>query len=93
VDVSVWGAGFADETEEERAMRIDGLISFIGPGGLGTPDDVEILESCQRAYAHGGTCYSDFSRGLAHGTSHHTDEAQNRGFWIEWSNRMKVAVA
>ena len=37
VSVTVWGAGFADETREERAARINGLISFIGPGGFGTP--------------------------------------------------------
>ncbi|MDF5979835.1 hypothetical protein P4114_25325 [Pseudomonas aeruginosa] len=61
VSVTVWGAGFADETREERAARINGLISFIGPGGFGTPDDVEILESCQRAYAHAALGYSDFS--------------------------------
>jgi hypothetical protein len=52
VNVTVWGAGFSNESREERAARINGLISFIGPGGFGTPDDVEILESCQRAYAH-----------------------------------------
>lgn len=92
VEVTVWGAGFADETTEERATRIDGLISFIGPGGLGTPDDVEILESCQRSYSHNGLSYSDFSRGLVPGTEHHTDEAQNRAFWLEWAHRMKEDI-
>lgn len=88
VDVTVWGAGFSDETEEERAARINGLISFIGPGGFGTPDDVELLESCQRAYAHAGIGYNDFSRGMSPGTQHHTDEEQNRAFWREWSRRI-----
>lgn len=91
VEVSVWGAGFSNESPAERAARIDGLMSFVGPGGLGTPDDIEILESCQRAYAHGSTDYSDFSRGLAQGTEMHTDEEQNRAFWIEWSKRLKGA--
>lgn len=93
VEVTVWGAGFVDETDQERAARIDGLISFIGPGGLGTPDDVEILESCQRSYAHTGVGYSDFSRGLFPGTMLHTDEAQNRAFWNEWSSRMNWSNA
>nr|WP_202071054.1 aromatic ring-hydroxylating dioxygenase subunit alpha [Methylocystis sp. Sn-Cys] len=86
VEVTVWGAGFSDETTEERAMRVSALISFIGPGGFGTPDDVEILESCQRSYAHAGIGYSDFSRGMSVGTTNHTDEEQNRAFWREWAN-------
>lgn len=89
VEVSVWGVGFADETSLERAARIDGLVSFVGSGGLGTPDDIEILESCQRSYSHHGLGYSDFSRGLADDTHHHTDEGQNRAFWMEWTKRMK----
>lgn len=93
VSVTVWGAGFADETSEERAARINGLISFIGPGGFGTPDDVEILESCQRAYAHAAIGFSDFSRGLLAGSRRHVDEEQNRGFWREWSRRVEgVAI-
>lgn len=86
--VSVWAAGFENETTSEHQARIDALISFVGPGGLGTPDDVEILESCQRAYAHLATEHSDFSRGMAPETLHHTDEAQNRGFWREWHRRL-----
>ncbi len=74
-------------------MRVSNLISFIGPGGFGTPDDVEILESCQRAYAHRGLGRSDFSRGLAPGTLHHTDEAQNRAFWRAWAERMEPGAA
>jgi len=88
VNVTVWGAGFSNESREERAARINGLISFIGPGGFGTPDDVEILESCQRAYAHSALGYSDFSRGMGPGTQRHTDEEQNRSFWREWSRRL-----
>lgn len=92
VNVTVWGAGFSDESQQERAARINGLISFIGPGGFGTPDDVEILESCQQAYAHSALGYSDFSRGLGPGTQRHTDEEQNRSFWREWSCRLSRQV-
>lgn len=89
VEVTVWGAGFSNETPEERAARIGALISFIGPGGFGTPDDVEILESCQRSYAHAGIGYSDFSRGMSARTVNHTDEEQNRGFWREWASYLE----
>lgn len=88
VQISVWAAGFENESDLEHQARMDALISFVGPGGLGTPDDVEILESCQRAYAHQGLAYSDFSRGMVPETSHHTDEAQNRGFWNEWKKHI-----
>lgn len=92
VNVTVWGAGFSDESPQERAARINGLISFIGPGGFGTPDDVEILESCQQAYAHAALGYSDFSRGMGPGTQRHTDEEQNRSFWREWGRRLGEPV-
>lgn len=84
VNITVWGAGFSDETPSEREARVSGLISFIGPSGFGTPDDVEIIESCQRAYAHRGMGWSDFSRGMGSNTQRHTDEAQNRAFWRAW---------
>ena len=89
LSITVWGAGFKDESEQERKYRINNLISFIGPAGFGTPDDVEILESCQRSYAHKGLSTSDFSRGMASNTNNHTDEAQNRAFWKTWSKHME----
>ncbi|MGC3783892.1 hypothetical protein ACPTJV_30135, partial [Pseudomonas aeruginosa] len=79
------GAGVADQTREERAARINGLISFIGAGGFGTPDDVEILESCQRGYAHAALGYSDFSRAMGPATRRLVDEVENRGIWRESS--------
>lgn len=85
---SPYGAPASPMRPARQAARINGLISFIGPGGFGTPDDVEILESCQRAYAHAALGYSDFSRGMGPATRRHVDEEQNRGFWREWSRRL-----
>ncbi len=31
-----------------RSVRLESYVTFAGPGGLATPDDVEALESCQR---------------------------------------------
>ncbi|MDF5988187.1 hypothetical protein P4131_30370 [Pseudomonas aeruginosa] len=87
VSVTVWGAGFADETREERAARINGLISFIGPGGFGTPTTSRSSNPVS-AYAHAALGYSDFSRGMGPATRRHVDEEQNRGFWREWSRRL-----
>lgn len=46
VSVIVWGVGFVDEICEEWVVWINGLILFIGLGGFGIFDDVEIFEFC-----------------------------------------------
>jgi p-cumate 2,3-dioxygenase alpha subunit len=34
-----------------RQRRFENFISFLGPAGFGTPDDVYALEGCQRGFA------------------------------------------
>ena len=38
-----------EEASSVRAIRLESYVTFAGPGGLATPDDVEALESCQQA--------------------------------------------
>lgn len=82
--ISLWGLGPIGEDAVDRKLRLDSLLTFVGPGGFGTPDDVEILESCQRAYASPEIKWNDLSRGMARTEPFHTDELQNRTFWREW---------
>ena len=90
IAIQLWALAPKDEAPEARKLRLDSLLTFVGPGGFGTPDDVEILESCQRAYAAPEIRWNDLSRGMARDVPLHTDEYQNRIFWREWRRRVAV---
>src|SRR2546421_2682582 len=40
---------FRSETPLARQVRLDSFLTFYGPGGFATPDDIEALESVQEA--------------------------------------------
>lgn len=45
--ISSWAMGPAEESALLRAGRLDNYISFLGPAGFGSPDDIEMLELSQ----------------------------------------------
>src|SRR5207253_5156416 len=49
--VTAWALGPAEESESARARRLDAFLTFYGPGGFATPDDVEALELVQQGLA------------------------------------------
>lgn len=63
--VTAWEAAPANELPEVRQRRLDGFLTFLGPGGFATPDDIEALESCQQGFTSGGVEWNDLSRGRA----------------------------
>jgi p-cumate 2,3-dioxygenase subunit alpha len=71
-----------------RAYRLENSLLFLGPGGFGTPDDVEALESCQLGFRAAEVEWSDVSRGL-HRAPLAEDELQMRGFWRQWHALMQ----
>jgi p-cumate 2,3-dioxygenase subunit alpha len=74
------------EMEELTASRRAGSRAFLGPGGLGTPDDIEALESCQMGYSATADGWSDLSRGMTKKDAFSSDdEEQVRGFWRRWA--------
>lgn len=87
LEVNAWQLAPADELPEVRASRLDSFLTFLGPGGFATPDDLEALESCQQGFASGGVEWSDISRGMGR-RARHDDEEQIRAFWREWQRRM-----
>ena len=101
-DVRAWELAPASETAEERELRIRILGSFIGPGGLATPDDVEAYECVQRGIvATAGdprpeVDWSDISRGMAREAegqpARNVDEAGIRGFWRHWDDVVSEKV-
>ncbi|WP_067903039.1 aromatic ring-hydroxylating oxygenase subunit alpha [Nocardia vaccinii] len=89
LEVNAWQLAPADELPEVRASRLDNFLTFLGPGGFATPDDLEALESCQQGFASGGVDWSDISRGMGR-RARHDDEEQIRAFWREWHRRMTM---
>ena len=87
VDITAWEAAPSDEQPEVRQRRLDSFLTFLGPGGFATPDDIEALESCQQGFSSGGVEWNDISRGMGRAPQA-TDEEQMRAFWRRWRDQM-----
>jgi p-cumate 2,3-dioxygenase alpha subunit len=92
VDVTAWQIAPRDELPNLRQRRLDSFLTFLGPGGFATPDDVEALESCQQGYRGGGVEWNDISRGMGRGPMAN-DEEQMREFWRRWQTQMGTAAS
>lgn len=93
VKVTAWELAPRGENPLLRATRLDNFLTFWGPAGLATPDDVEALECIQRGFRAGEDAgWSDVSRGMASDRSRHTDELQMRTFWRRWNQAITGEV-
>jgi p-cumate 2,3-dioxygenase alpha subunit len=84
MEVNAWNLGPAEEDMEDTGLRLDNFLTFLGPGGFATPDDVEMLEACQRGFANREVEWSDISRGMMREHPSISDELQIRTFWRRW---------
>jgi p-cumate 2,3-dioxygenase subunit alpha len=85
MEVSAWEMAPPEEGPELRRQRLDNYLTFWGPGGLASPDDVEALETCQRSFAtQREITWSDVSRGMAKPVPTGADEFQIRQWWRRW---------
>jgi p-cumate 2,3-dioxygenase alpha subunit len=91
VDVTAWALAPANELASLRQRRLDSFLTFLGPGGFATPDDLEALESCQQGFASGGVEWNDISRGMGR-VPMANDEEQMRVFWRRWQQQMGAAA-
>jgi phenylpropionate dioxygenase-like ring-hydroxylating dioxygenase large terminal subunit len=99
-DVRAWQLVPRTEPADARALRMRTVVSFVGPGGLATPDDIEAYEAVQRGIEatagdpRPGLDYSDMSRGMVdevkgvQGRS--IDEGAMRGFWRHWVDAVGI---
>jgi len=85
--VSAWQLAPKNELPQLRQRRLDSFLTFLGPGGFATPDDIEALESCQQGFTSGGVEWTDISRGMARQPMA-DDELQMRAFWRRWNEQM-----
>lgn len=93
--VNSWAMGPKEETPELRAMRLDNYVSFLGPAGFGSPDDIEMLELCQQGMEHGPVEWSEISKGAQPGqddprylSGPPNDELQIQAYWKQWDLMM-----
>lgn len=89
--ISQWSLATADEDPDLRARRLDSYITFQGPAGLATPDDLEACEACQAGLRTAtDVSWSDISRGMHREhrgePSLASDEIQMRAFWRHWQS-------
>ena len=85
--VSAWNIFPAEHSPNLVARRLDKFVTFMGPGGFATPDDVEAVESCQAGLQALELEWSDISRGM-HRESITPDELQMRAFWRQWHGNL-----
>ncbi|MCY4417493.1 MAG: aromatic ring-hydroxylating dioxygenase subunit alpha [Chloroflexi bacterium] len=88
MEVTAWHLVPREEPAAMLETRLDSFLTFLGPGGFATPDDVEALESCQIGFRATETEWSDISRGMLR-PARSTDELQMRGFWRQWHANMQ----
>ena len=90
--VTAWALGPVEETEAQRARRLHAFLTFYGPGGFATPDDVAALELAQQGFAAWREVpWSDLSRGMGNSQQQlATDEGHLRVFWRKWSELMEA---
>jgi p-cumate 2,3-dioxygenase alpha subunit len=90
MEVTAWALGPKDESARARSIRLDSFLTFYGPGGFATPDDVEALESVQKGMAAWREVpWSVMTRGMEkEGEQLNTDELHLREFWIHWDRHM-----
>ena len=96
--IRAWSFGPADESPVLRRIRNECTLSFLGPGGFATPDDVEMLELCQRGYETSDVEWNDISKGYHAGehplrdeNPHFDNELQMRAYWYRWNELMSAA--
>jgi len=89
MEVAQYELAPSSEDPTVRKVRLESYVTFAGPGGLATPDDVEALESCQQG-AHSGVEWSLLSRGYFSEEPPMSGELQMRSFWRRWQDQLTV---
>jgi p-cumate 2,3-dioxygenase alpha subunit len=95
--IRAWSIGPVDEGPVLRRIRNEGALSFLGPGGFATPDDVEMLELCQKGFETSDVEWNDMSKGfrpdentLQDTDEHFDNELQMRAYWTRWEQIMSA---
>ncbi|MDT3670216.1 MAG: aromatic ring-hydroxylating dioxygenase subunit alpha [Aromatoleum sp.] len=89
--VIAWALAPKNEDPALRKLRLDNFISFLGPAGFGSPDDIEMLELCQQGIEGTSMQWSEYSKGFGpqcgdslKGEGGPDDEVQIQAYWTQW---------
>ena len=88
--MSFWVMAPKNEEAMFRKLRFDNFLTFVGPTGFATPDDIEIFALCQRGASSNADAWTDNSKGMTtdenflHGRADMMDETQMRAWWTQW---------
>jgi hypothetical protein len=86
-EITAWPLMPVNDDPEVRKQRLDIYLSFLGPAGHATPDDVEVMELIQKNCATlPDEALIDCSRGATSDHPRPDDEMQMRTFWRRWRN-------
>jgi p-cumate 2,3-dioxygenase alpha subunit len=84
-EITAWPLMPVVDDPAVRKQRLDIYLSFLGPAGHATPDDVEVMELIQRNCATlPEDAFIECSRGLLRENPQPNDELQMRIFWRRW---------
>ena len=96
MDVTSWEISPPDLSAGLHEARKSDFLTFWGPAGLATPDDVEALARCQRGFeSYAIDPWNDISRGMDKSEDElvGAGEVQMRVFWRHWNTMMTGAVS
>jgi p-cumate 2,3-dioxygenase alpha subunit len=89
MEITSWELSPPEITDTLSDARKSDFLTFWGPAGLATPDDVEALSRCQKGFAsYKIDPWSDLSRGMDKEHPASTDELQMRVFWRKYNELM-----
>jgi len=93
MEVTAWELAPVDEPPEVMKVRNSNFLTFLGPAGLATPDDIEGMEASQRAFAaYREVPWANFSKGMALSLGTHyapgESDANMRTYWRHWRKLM-----
>jgi phenylpropionate dioxygenase-like ring-hydroxylating dioxygenase large terminal subunit len=84
-EINAWPLMPVVDDPQARAQRLDIYLSFLGPAGSATPDDIEVMELCQKNCATlPDDAFIDCSRGMMRENPFPNEEEQMRAFWRRW---------
>lgn len=86
--VDAWALGPKGESASSRERRLRNFVEFLGPAGFATPDDMELLELCQKSFGNRGLEWNDLSQGMGSRQPVKIDDQQLRTFWRRWRDLM-----
>jgi len=88
MNVTAWALLPRELPAIDRELALRSFLTFFGPGGFATPDDIAMLEAVQRGLAHREVRWADCSRGMQRAEAAHDDELPIRTFWRRWRELM-----